>query len=171
MKQQINYYTLLYINENETSLGNGLSGKYSEKIEKYVNCCSSLNSSLILHNQPKLKVITNNAELINKIDSNLDCIQIKFKTKVDSSIPFASAHCKLDVFSYFSTLPENCYSILLDSDVLCINDTVPIMKNIASGIPIAYDITDQQFQGIGTERVCKDKELLIKKSFRRKNKN
>lgn len=168
MKQQINYYTLLYINENETSLGNGLSGKYSEKIEKYVNCCSSLNSSLILHNQPKLKVITNNAELINKIDSNLDCIQIKFKTKVDSSIPFASAHCKLDVFSYFSTLPENCYSILLDSDVLCINDTAPIMKNIASGIPIAYDITDQQFQGIGTERVCKDKELLIKKVLREK---
>ena len=79
MKQQINYYTLLYINENETSLGNGLSGKYSEKIEKYVNCCFSLNSSLILHNQPKLKVITNNAELINKIDNEKKELQFKLK--------------------------------------------------------------------------------------------
>lgn len=55
MKQQIKYFTLLYINENETSLGNGLTGKYSEKIEKYVNCCSSLNSSLIQHNQQNYK--------------------------------------------------------------------------------------------------------------------
>lgn len=165
MANKVSYYSLLYINENTSALGNGVSGTYDEKIAKYVKCCRSLNDSLVLHGQPKLKVVTNNSKLINEIDSELECLEIKFATKVDPSIPFASAHCKLDVLNYFAGLLESNYSILLDSDVLCINNEALIMKRAASGIPMIYDTTDQQFQGCGTDRVCKDKEFLIKKSF------
>ncbi|MBQ0002185.1 MAG: hypothetical protein KBT21_01475 [Treponema sp.] len=169
MPAKISYYTLLFINEDSSKLGNGVSGTYSEKIAKYVKCCSSLNKSLVLNGQTKLKVITNNSDLIKKIDSELECIEIKFATNVDPSIPFASAHCKLDVFNYFSTLSEKDYSILLDSDVLCINSEAKILKRFSSGLPVIYDITDQQFQGCGTERVCKDKELIVRKSFNDEN--
>ena len=165
MGNKITYYTLLYINENPSAVGNSVSGTYEEKISKYVKCCRSLSDSLVLCGQSKLKVVTNNTDLIKKIDSELDCIEIKFLTKVDPNIPFASAHCKLDVFNYFSSLAESNYSILLDSDVLCINQEAEILKRMSSGIPMIYDITNQQFQGCGTERVCKDKELLIRKSF------
>ena len=165
MANKITYYTLLYINENPAALGNGVSGTYEEKISKYVKCCRSLSDSLELHGQPKLKVVTNNSELIKKIDSALECLEIKFVTNVDPKIPFASAHCKLDVFNYFASLSESNYSILLDSDMLCINNEALVLKRMSSGLPMIYDTTDQQFQGCGTERVCKDKELVIRKSF------
>lgn len=166
MKRPVQYYSLLYINETESVLGNGVSGTYAEKIQKYVRCCNSLNKSLVLHNHGTLKIITNNSDFIQKIEPSLECVQIEFKSQVDSSIPFASAHCKLDVFSYFAKLPDDEYRVLLDSDVLCINVPQKVLETVAGeGIPVVYDITDQQFQGCGEERVCGDKTFLIQNVF------
>ncbi|MCR5612189.1 hypothetical protein [Treponema sp.] len=169
MKNSVTFYTLLYINENESSLGNGVSGTYEEKIKKYCACCRALNDSLALHGNYDFYVITNKPEMVK--EPGLKTLEISFKTKVDPRVPFASAHCKLDVFNYFSSLHKNQYSVLLDSDVLCINSESTLLSRISAGYPMIYDITDQQFQGIegGSERICKDKEFLIRKAFSAKD--
>lgn len=182
----INYYTLLFINPEESSLGNGVKGDYNEKIEKYIRCCLTLSESLRVKGLQGLTIITNDSKKIISVANNnfiqsskVHCVEIPFKTKVPSNIAFSSAHHKLDVFKYFSTLPQSEYSVLLDSDVLCINDEPFVLKklgekvkgksNVAQEFPaFIYNISDQQIQAFTAERVCHDKDLLITKAFNEK---
>lgn len=166
----IRFYTLLYVNPEDSVVGNSVSGNYNEKIQKYVYCCSLLNASLKGNALPPLKVVTNNAKLLNEIDPSLETLEIPFRTKVPADIPFSSAHCKLDVLKYFSGLGDREYSVLVDSDMVCIRDLPFIFKKIEkSGDPVIYNVTGQQLPAFTAEKISGDKELLIKETFLEKN--
>lgn len=166
----INFYTLLFINSEESSLGNGVDGNYNQKIEAYIKCCSVLNKTLLTQNISSLKVITNNSEKIKEIDEGLECVEIPFSKNIPNDIAFSSAHHKIDVFKFFGTRPESEYSVLLDSDIMCINSMpYAFKKNAMAEHSLFYNITDQQIQSFSAERICKDKELLIRKAFSEKD--
>ena len=166
MPVMIKFYTLLYINSEESNLGNSVSGDYKEKIEKYVCCCSLFSKTLKANGAGSLCVISNNPGLVLSVDPELECLSIPFKTHVPAEIPFASAHCKIDVLTYFSTLEEGSYSILLDSDMICTSGIPYILERAASeGTGLFYNVTGQQFPAFTAERMCHDKELLVKGAF------
>lgn len=64
---------------------------------------------------------------------------IDFKLDVPKGIGFYSAHFKIDVFNYLSSLPQNDYSILLDSDIVCVKRFNSEFSAIVSdGIPMTF---------------------------------
>ena len=70
------------------------------------------------------------------------------------------------MLKYFSTLGDGEYSILLDSDMVCISEIPSLLQKIARAkLPLYYDISAQQIPAFTAERICKDKELLIRKAF------
>ena len=91
-----------------------------------------------------VKLLTNNKSFID--DSlrrigyeELEVVEIPFSLNVPKGIPFYSAHYKVDVFRYLATLPEDEYSILLDSDVVCMREfPAEYYELIKQGVPSVY---------------------------------
>ncbi|MFT6322977.1 MAG: hypothetical protein ACJAWO_000523, partial [Halieaceae bacterium] len=120
MGEQGNYptfYTLLYINSDDNST---LSENSNSKLIDYIRCCKALNTSLEKQGH-NLVVLTNNISSFKEHEKELKVRVIEFDLDVPKGIKFYSAHFKLDVFKYFSTLKSE-YSILIDCDVVCINE-------------------------------------------------
>jgi len=129
-------------------------------IRGYINCCKVLYDSLKKIGFT-LIVLTNEPALILEHEPNLNVEKIDFKINVPETIKFFSAHHKLDVFRFLSLFASG-YSILLDSDIVCIN-TIPenmelIIKN---KIPVYYDITDQVYPAYGRTTIIDDKSSVM----------
>lgn len=73
-------------------------------------------------------------------DLKLKCIDFELDVPVDCR--FYSAHYKIDVFKYFGTRSDNEYSVLLDTDVVCI---APFKDDFYSAvekrIPMIYTLS------------------------------
>jgi hypothetical protein len=130
-------------------------------LECYVNCCNTLNNSLLKHGH-YLTVLTNKPEEISKYNHEVKLKKIAFHLDVPADIRFYSAHYKIDAFKYLSNNNEDEYSVLLDNDIICINNMPENFKNIiGSDIPMCYDITDQVYPAYGRMKIIQDKSLIM----------
>ena len=152
------FYTMLYIknkNFNENVAENGFV-----TILGYINCCKILHDSLEKIGL-KLTILTNEPAVITEQADNLNVEKVDFKQNIPENIRFFSAHHKIEVFKYLSLSGDN-YSILLDSDVVCINNIPENMeKIIQQNIPVYYDVTDQVYPAYGRIKIMDDKSLVM----------
>lgn len=154
-------YTLLHLEEKETSMHNAKVKNFRAQIELYIGCIINLQNSLKVDNI-SLTVITNNEKLLKSMlgADKINVVELSFFMKVPSGINFYADHFKTEVYKYFSTLDEP-YVGLVDNDVICINNPSLCLKNlISSKIPAYYDITDQAAIGVGIDRIIKEKGMV-----------
>jgi len=161
--KSIKLYTLLFIDlENQSLSINGVTGSFDTQMEIFIKCCDALNNSLRFFAGQELIVLTNNKAYIENISKQFKCIELNFGFKVPKDITFFAAHYKIDVYKYFSELSDSEYSILIDSDVLCINKMpLNLINCIKNNIPTYYDITDQVYPAYTRELIIKDKEFIM----------
>lgn len=159
-------FTLIHINKNEQSINNNgfFIKNIEEQINLYFSCAKQLHLSLKAVGI-ELVVITNDKaflESINKDNYKISITELNFSINVPSGLNFYSAHFKIEVYAYLSTLTDE-YVGLVDNDMLCVNDIPECLKNIISyKIPMYYDITDQLTPAIGQTRIITDKEKIGK---------
>jgi hypothetical protein len=76
--------------------------------------------------------------------------ELAFSRAVPEGIGFFSAHYKLDVFQFLSTLEGSSYVGLLDLDMIAVNELPASLRSIIEQrIPACYDITEQVLSGVG----------------------
>ena len=145
--KNIRFYTLLYIDldEKRTLSMKQHSGK--ERISLFLKNAAVLDKSLITLNPalPHLTILTNNQALIHEIEKeigyNFTTKEIEFTLDVPKGIPFYSAHFKIDCFRYFSSLPEDEYSVLVDNDIVVLEPLPQFFYDIAEqNIPMLYHL-------------------------------
>jgi hypothetical protein len=161
----IKLFTLLHINSKEKSLHNNSFVKSFEKqIELYLSCAIQLHHSLKSVGI-KLIILTNDKPLLESLknfNGEVDIVELKFRMAVPSGIKFYSAHFKIEVFQYLSTLEED-YVGLIDSDVVCVNNIPLCFTNIIEQrVPMYYDITEQRAFAYGVNQLIEDKKKLSK---------
>lgn len=160
------FYTLVHIEKDEISLHNnsGSIRSFDEQVYLYLSCARQLHLSL-KSSGIELVVITNDKaflERLNKNEYDITILQINFTLHVPSGIKFYSAHYKIEIYKYLSSLTDD-YVGLIDCDVVCINEMPDCFKNIIRyKTPLYYDITDQMVPAYGEERIINDKEKLGK---------
>lgn len=109
-----------------------------------------------------MKLVTNNKLIIEESLSrigykDIDVLEIPFALDVPKGIPFYSAHYKVDVFNYFASLPEDEYSILLDSDVVCLQNFHSEFYNLVKeGVPSVYYLNSY-----GGDRKLNDVRFIV----------
>lgn len=141
------FYTLLYIDLEESRKITGKKWEGEERILIFLKNACLLDASLMSSNPSNqhLTILTNNKrlldELLDKINyHDITIEEISFNLKVPKGIPFYSAHFKIDVFKYLSQ-KENEYSILLDSDIVVLNKFSKVfILLIKEKIPIFYQM-------------------------------
>jgi hypothetical protein len=111
MKRLI-FYTMLHLKTDNAALT--LSENDEAKLEDYIRCCTILNNSLSKYGQ-ELIVLSNRPEIISNYNDGLKINKTNFYLSVPSDVKFYSAHYKIDVFYYLSSIAKG-YSILLDND-------------------------------------------------------
>lgn len=82
--------------------------------------------------------------------TNQKILEIPFIFDVPKGIPYYSAHFKIDVFRYFSTLPKNQYSILCDCDVLLVK---PVREDFWNIVNKGKPMIPRMFNGGGLKRL------------------
>jgi len=112
-------------------------------------------------------LLTNQKDLVcSELDSlghssSLDVKNINFNLEVPNKINFYSAHFKLDIFRYFSSLENEKYLGLVDLDMVCLANITQCLNNlIQDKIPIFYDISDQVIPARGHSKIIQDTEML-----------
>lgn len=162
--KNIKFYSLLYIQDGVENLAQNFGASSSKPpkikdLELYTESCSNLMKSLESHGFC-YSVLTNKAELLNKIQPELKVRQIEFSLAVPEGINFYGAHFKIDTFKWFA-LQKDDYSILLDIDEICVN---PMPENLSiaikNNLPVYYDITDQMYPDAGRSRLIDDLQLF-----------
>ena len=109
-----------------------------------------------------MTLITNSKSAIEPmLDKIISIEEVTFTLDVPNEVRHYSAHYKIEVLQYLSTKQLE-YSILVDNDIICIGD-VPEILNLAvqNGIPMYYDITNQNYPTIGLARQINDKSLIM----------
>ncbi|ROT17769.1 hypothetical protein EEL51_11455 [Muribaculaceae bacterium Isolate-110 (HZI)] len=155
----IHFYTLLYIDPNETRQLRGKNRSGDERIKIFLRNAAMLNKSLIEFGRiaNPLTILTNEHDLIARLSDEIgyqdyDILEIPFSLNVPKGIKFYSAHYKIDAYKYLSTLDSERYSVLVDNDIVLLNDFPQEFFNIAeAGIPICY-----RLQGYDIDRIMKD---------------
>ncbi len=156
------YYTMLFVDPaGRAAAHNGSEEDFRKQIEVYAGCCETLGKSLAFHDpQCVFSVITNDAGLLRSLGFPFAVEEIRFSMDVPRDIRFFSAHHKFEVFRWLGETASE-YSILLDSDVACVN---PMPQSLAfcarENIPTYYDITAGIFPVYGASRVIADKSAI-----------
>jgi hypothetical protein len=158
----IKIFSLLHLNANEKTAENFDVKDFRDQVATYINNAITLSRTLNIHGISDFTLLTNNKSIINEyiseeqINVTLDVKEIPFTLEMPSGASFYSAHYKIDVFRYFSTLDDGYYS-LCDLDVACINNPPLTLNNLVrSRIPICYDITDQVAPAFGHDIIIRD---------------
>jgi hypothetical protein len=155
---QCTFYTILYIRNKDTKSNMAENG--SVTIFGYINCCKILSDSLKKFGW-NLIVLSNEPDIITEQEPCLTVCNVNFELDIPENIKFFSAHHKIDVFRHLS-LYGDTYSILLDSDVVCINSMPENMGLIIkNGMPMYYDITDQCYPAYGRRKIMDDKTAVM----------
>ena len=162
--KNIQFYSLLYVQEGSETLAQNFGANSSKPpkikdLELYTKSCSNLAKSLKAQGF-NYTVLTNNCELLQKIQPDLQLKEIEFSLNVPKGISFYGAHFKIDVYKYFA-LQKDDYSLLIDIDEICINP-VPanFLQAVKNNIPMFYDVTDQMYPDAGRERLVNDLQLF-----------
>jgi len=141
---KIKFYNLMYVDLEEKRQISGKKYTSVDRIDLYLKGSCALDKSLIINEMGGVNILTNNRTVLS--DSllrigykDLNIIEIPFSLDVPKGIPFYSAHYKIDVFNYLSNRPLDEYSILLDSDVICLkNFDDEFYSIVKEGIPTVY---------------------------------
>jgi hypothetical protein len=158
--QHPTFYTMLYIKNNNPA--NNMAENGNVNYLGYINCCSILSKSLERFGH-QLIVITNEPDIILSNCSSLNVERAFFGLDIPEGIRFFGAHHKIDVFKHLSLYGSE-YSILLDSDVVCINRMPENIRNIiAQKIPMYLGTSDRAYTTNGTKKVVEDKAKLMGK--------
>lgn len=156
-------YGLLHLSPHEYSAVNVKVKSFKDQLSIYIKNSIALKKSLQTQNIEFTLLTNNKAAIDEQIISSqmiLDVVEIPFITDVPPGVRFFSAHFKVDVFRYFSTLSEK-YVGLFDLDMICVNKIPSGLKNIIeSSTPIFYDISDQVIPVFGQDVIVKDLSLL-----------
>ncbi|MBO4438652.1 MAG: hypothetical protein J5798_04820 [Spirochaetaceae bacterium] len=163
-RKNIKFYSLLYVQKGAENLAQNFGAASSKPpkikdLELYTKSCSNLKKSLEAQGFC-YSVLTNQPELLKKMQPELDVKEIDFSLNVPEGISFYGAHFKIDTFKWFAAQKDD-YSILLDIDEVCIN---PMPENLCAAIkqnlPVYYDITDQMYPDAGRARLIDDLKLF-----------
>jgi hypothetical protein len=137
-------------------------GSYTEKIAVYVRCCKLLKESLLCYSGQRVIVLTNNKKLLSSIEPSLEYEEIDFPLIVPEGIRFYSAHQKINVYNYLANISEDEYSVLIDSDIVCVNKMpFSFQRVIDIGIPCFQNNSDQILPLYTQEKVIADKEKVL----------
>lgn len=156
-------YGLLHLAPTEETAHNIKISGFSHQIEIYLKNAVTLSDSLKLRGI-RFVLLTNNRDYLSaaleKLQRQLEIIQIPFNTNVPSGFKFFSAHFKIDALKYIS-LSENGYAILCDIDVICVSEMPLSLKNIIhKRTPVFYDISDQVISAYGHDVIIDDIEKI-----------
>lgn len=160
---RLKFFGLLHLEEKEQSAMNLAAADFQDQIITYLKNAITLSNSLYYFGN-SFKLITNRKDIIDEylssINKSLQVIEIPFITEIPKGTKFYSAHFKLDVYRYFSSLIDE-YIIFCDLDVLCVNATpLNLINNVESRIPIFYDVSDQVIPAFGREAIIGDLSLI-----------
>jgi hypothetical protein len=167
-QKKIKFYSLLYVQQGSNNLAENFGASSSKPpkikdLELYTKSCSNLMTSLKFHGFDYF-VLTNQPELLKKIQPELNVMSIDFSLNVPEKISFYGAHFKIDTFKWFAA-QKNDYSILIDIDEICINKMPENMHMaIKNNLPLFYDLTDQMYPDVGRERLINDLQLFCKEA-------
>lgn len=150
----IKFYGLLYLDGEEFSAENVHVKDFQDKISVYLDCAIVISESLKLQGI-SFTLLTNKKntleEIVQRKTEDLQIKEILFVTEVPRKIKFYSAHFKLDVFRYLSSLSDD-YVGLCDLDMVCINKLPHgFLNNIKRKTPMYYDISSQVIPAYGYE--------------------
>jgi hypothetical protein len=159
MSNKIHFYGLLHLDEKQKSATNVSVENFSSQIDLYKKNAITLARTLALHGI-RYTLLTNRPDLLHDDGSLLEIKEISFNTVVPDGVRFYSAHHKIDVFRYFSSIASE-YSVLCDLDVVCLNSIPEAFLNIVqSEIPLCYDISDQVIPAYGHKKIIRDLEFV-----------
>ena len=152
------FFGLLHLEQDENSAVNVATSGFAEQTAIYVNNAVTLSSSLKKRGI-EFELLTNRRDLVEGALPHgrfLRITEIAFETPVPRGIRFYSAHFKVDALRYLSRM-EDRYLVLSDLDVICINDYPEAFRNIIkAGIPLCYDISDQEIPSYGHDSILGD---------------
>lgn len=160
---ELKFYNLMYVDLEEKRYLSGKTYNNEERIDLYVKGSCVLDKSLRINSLGGVNIITNNKTLIsNSLHrigyNNINIIEIPFSLNVPKGIPFFSAHFKIEVYKYFASCSHDEYSILLDSDVVCLNSLNEEFYSITNNrIPMIYYLNSY-----GGEKKLHDVRLIDK---------
>lgn len=159
----IEAFGLLHLAQDEYSAVNLKVKNFSDQIKVYLSNASLLNKSLEAQGI-NFTLLTNNKKLLEDVlfgvDHKLNIVEINFPTKVPSGVQFYSAHFKVDVFRYISTLNLK-YAIFCDLDMVCLKPVPEVFETLISeGIPLVYEVTDQVIPADGHSFIIKNLEII-----------
>lgn len=145
---ELNIYSLMYVADSESKKFSGHVYQGIEKIDCYVKGACVLDRSLKLNgfSQGLILLVNDDRAVLESLSrvgySDLKLKRIDFELNVPVGCRFYSAHFKIDVFKYFSTRPDNEYSILLDSDVVSITSFKEDFYAVVNkGVPMIYALS------------------------------
>jgi hypothetical protein len=164
------FYGLLHLSENESNGGNLNAENFSIHKNFYLKNAITLAASLKSRGI-KFVLLTNR---IDELQSDIvqlgmhelvEIESIPFCQNIPSGIEYYSAHFKLDVFNYFANKDEQSYLALLDLDMIAVSEVPQCFCNVVeAGIPMHYDISDQEIPRYGEDLILKSIEQLLGES-------
>ncbi len=160
---EVEVFGLLHLQEKENSAVNLRIQNFEEQIQIYLGNASLLSKSFDSQGI-QFTLLTNDAERIELLQKNdsykLKIRQIEFPTSVPSGISFYSAHFKVDVFRYISTLNAK-YVLFCDLDMVCLKPLPSVFKTLISeNIPLVYEVTNQIIPANGHEAMINELQTI-----------
>lgn len=157
------FFTLIHIEREEKSLhNNSFVHSFDEQITLYLSCAKQLHLSLKTEGI-ELVIITNDKAFLDKLNKDnypIEILEINFTLNVPSGVRFFSAHFKIEIYKYLSSLQDE-YLGLIDCDIVCVNKIPACFRNLIDlKVALYYDITEQVMPAYTAERVISDKERL-----------
>lgn len=166
--RKLRFYSLLYIELDETRLLQGKKRKDKERIDIFVRNAAMLDKSLTWFSPQGLTLLTNAPEALcnsfKRVGHEIRYEKIDFDIDgLPKDIPFYSAHFKIDAFRYLGSRPDDEYSVLLDNDMVQLRPFPKVFNEIVEkGIPTCYYLTikDKIDEAVDSCREA-DKDLPI----------
>jgi hypothetical protein len=165
MTSPIHLFSLIHVEEGESSAPNVKTSNHEQLLELYVRNAITLARSLARAGI-RFTVACAEPELIDGIarrygGADLAIQRIHLGLDIPSGIPFYAAHYKIDLFRQLGTVADSEYLGIVDCDVIALGDQPPALARLVeSGTPLVYDITDQVVPAYGRDVVVGDLEKL-----------
>lgn len=159
-------YTLLHSKDAKPTYTDAELAAAKQRLTPYFLCAVQLHRSLRVAGV-ELAILTNSRFIIDHINAgqyDIEVVEFDFTMAAPKESVFYSAHFKVDAYRFLASSNEP-YVGIVDSDVSCINQMTPSLRNvIRQQLPVYYDITNQMAPAYGFERVVRDKEKVMGRS-------
>ena len=159
---EIHFLGLLFINHTEEHWVN-IKDNSADPLDIYLGC-AALCASSAAASWHRFSLVTNERTIVirrlqNAGFSNVPVISFDFRWEIPKSIPFYSAHFKLELIEAIAAARFGDLVCLIDIDTVFIS---PLRNALCylGGCLMAYDISDQIFPHFGFDRVQKDLEYV-----------